>query len=101
VTGDWRRTGWRHRTLLASIVSGAILASTPAPAQETPSDIIAAHVRTQGYTCDKALDAQRDASASQPNEAVWMLRCSNATYRVRLVPDMAAQVELMESGSSN
>jgi hypothetical protein len=30
-----------------------------------------------------------------------MLRCSNATYRVRLVPDMAAQVELMESGSSN
>jgi len=65
----------------------------PASAQETPAQIIAAHVRQQGYGCDKALGAERDPQASRPDEAVWTLRCNNATYRVRLVPDMAAKVE--------
>jgi hypothetical protein len=32
---------------------------------------------------------------------VWTLRCSNGTYRVRLVPDMAASVEPVKSGTSN
>ena len=28
-----------------------------------------------------------------PNGRVWVLECDNATYRVRLIPDMAAQIE--------
>jgi hypothetical protein len=50
----------------------------------------------QGYGCEKALDATRDNKASAPNETVWTLRCSDASYRVRLVPDMAAKVELIK-----
>ena len=68
----------------------------PAGAQENPAEIIAAHIRRQGYACDNALRAERNRKASKPNEAAWTLRCSNATYRVRLVPDMAAHVELVK-----
>ena len=61
-----------------------------------PAEIIADHIRAQGYPCPSTLGAERDAERSQPHEAVWVLKCENATYRVRLVPDMAARVERLE-----
>ena len=63
--------------------------------QETTKDMLAAQLRLQGYSCAKPLSARRDARQSRPDEAVWVLRCRKATYRMRLVPDMAAQVELL------
>ena len=60
-------------------------------AEEMPAEIIAAQIRDQGYACDKALSAKRDGERS--DDAVWILKCQNETYRVRLVPDMAAKVE--------
>jgi hypothetical protein len=60
---------------------------------EKAKNIIAAQIRDQGYKCDKASGAVRDAEASKPDEAVWLLTCEDASYRVRLVPDMAARVE--------
>lgn len=69
-------------------------AAAPAWAQEeNPKDIIAAHVRLQGFTCDAPKTARRDARASRPDEAVWLLTCENARYRVRLVPNMADFIE--------
>jgi hypothetical protein len=62
-------------------------------AEEMPAEIIAAQIRDQGYTCDKALSAERDEKFSKPDEAAWILKCENATYRVRLIPDLAAKVE--------
>jgi hypothetical protein len=56
-------------------------------------EILAAQIRRQGYRCDGPLTAERDAERSKPDEAVWVLKCANATYRIRLVPDMAARVE--------
>ena len=32
-------------------------------------------------------------AASEANQAVWMLRCQNASYRVTLIPNLAARVE--------
>ena len=63
---------------------------------ETPKEIIAAHIRMQGFTCDKPVSAERDRAASRPNETVWHLKCEDHSYRVRLVPDMAADVRLMD-----
>ena len=60
---------------------------------ESPKDDIAAQIRAQGYACDQPQSATRDAQASRPDEEVWLLRCEGASYRVRLIPDMAAQVE--------
>jgi len=82
-------------SLLLAIV--AVLFGPPARAQqvaaETPQTILAAQIRTQGFTCDKALGAKRDRKRSQPDRAVWVLKCSNATYRVTRAPDMAAKVK--------
>ncbi len=60
-------------------------------AEEMPAEIIAAQIRDQGYACDKAISAKRDEERS--DDSVWILKCQNATYRVRLIPDMAAKVE--------
>jgi hypothetical protein len=79
------------------IAIAAVLFSPQVQAQqvaaETPQTMLAAQIRTQGFTCDKALGATRDRKRSRPDRAVWVLKCSNATYRVSRVPDMAAKVE--------
>lgn len=82
----------------ATVVLGAASAFA-ADAVETPKDLIAIQIRDQGYKCDQATGAERDTAASKPNEAVWILTCEDARYRVRLVPDVAAQVERLSTGS--
>jgi hypothetical protein len=62
-------------------------------AAERPQTMLSAQIRTQGFTCDKALGATRDKKRSRPDRAVWVLKCTNATYRVTRTPDMAAKVE--------
>jgi hypothetical protein len=61
--------------------------------QETPQTMLSAQIRLQGYSCDKALGAVRSKKRSRPDLDVWVLRCSNATYRVTRAPDMAAKVQ--------
>ena len=68
------------------------LAGSAAQAQETVQSVLAAQIRTQGFSCDKALGATKDTRRSKPDHEVWVLRCGNATYRVSRAPDMAAKV---------
>jgi hypothetical protein len=44
----------------------------------------------QGYQRKKGRELSR------PDEAAWILKCENSSYRVRLIPDMAAKVELLD-----
>ena len=67
-------------------------------AQDGPKNIIAAQIRDQGYKCDSPQSADQDMQASKPDEAVWVIQCEDASYRVRLVPDMAASVERIDKG---
>ena len=62
-----------------------------------PVQIIADQVRDQGFPCSKSLTVERDPTYSRPDEPVWILKCDNATYRVRLVPGMAAKVERLDN----
>jgi hypothetical protein len=62
-------------------------------AAETPQSMLAAQIRMQGFTCDRPLGAVRDTKRSRPDRAVWVLKCSTATYRITRAPDMAAKVE--------
>ena len=62
-------------------------------AGDTPKDMLAAQIRSQGFACDKPQLATRDAKRSRPDYEVWVLKCENATYRVGRYPDMAAKVE--------
>lgn len=72
----------------------ALLLSEPATAQqESPHEILAATVRTQGFPCDRAVSAERDPASTSSDEAAWILRCDNATYRVKLIPHQAAHID--------
>jgi hypothetical protein len=78
------------------IVDGSVGRLVGSPAQaagETPRNMLAAQIRMQGVACDKPLSAVRDAKRSKPDHEVWVLKCSNATYRISRFPDMAAKVE--------
>jgi len=89
----------RHVLMILSVtaaLSGAGLFA--ASAQEDPTKIVADQIRSQGYKCDSPRGATRDAQASRPDEQVWLLQCGNGSYRVRLVPDMAAKVEKIDKG---
>ncbi len=65
-------------------------------AEQMSAEIIAVQIRDQGYACDKAESAERDKEFSKPGEDAWILKCSNASYRVRLIPDLAAKVEKLD-----
>ena len=81
------------RNLLLALAGAAV--AVPALAQPAATDL-AAQVRLQGYPCKGQVKAQRDPQQSRPDEADWILTCTNATYRVRLVPDMAARIEKLQ-----
>ena len=83
---------------VAAAVTLTCLSALAVLAEETgPSaDIVAAQLRSQGYACQAPVAATRDRQASKPLNTVWVLRCRNASYRVRLVPDMAAQVTRLD-----
>ena len=65
-------------------------------AQQPTKDLLAAQIRDQGYRCTNPLSATKDLKRSRADEAVWVLRCTNASYRLRLVPDMAARVQRLK-----
>ena len=87
-------------SFLLVVTAAVVLGSQAGTAQAGPTDIIAAKIRGQGYACDSPQSAERDATASTANEVVWMLRCQNASYRVTLIPNMAAKVEKVESNTN-
>ena len=64
-------------------------------AEETPKDMLAAQIRTQGFACNKPQRAVRDVKQSKPDHEVWTLKCEGATYRISRYPDLAAKVELL------
>jgi hypothetical protein len=86
--------GIRAAAVVAALGAATSIAIAADP--EDPKNIIAAQIRDQGYDCDSPKSATRDASASGPDEVVWLLQCESASYRVHLVPDMAATVEKID-----
>jgi hypothetical protein len=83
-----------HSVLLAAV--GLTVALPVLAQQEPPAADIAAQVRLQGHPCDGPVNARKDTKYSWPDEPLWILKCANATYRVRLVPDMAAHIEKLQ-----
>ncbi len=68
---------------------------------DDPKNVIAAQIRDQGFQCDSPQSATQDMQASRPDEAVWIIVCEGASYRVRLDPDMAAKVEKIDQDKKN
>ena len=76
----------------AAIVVCCLAAHSQQSRAQTAQDMLAAQIRLQGYACEKTVGAKRDVKLSRPDYDVWVLKCSNAVYRVSRYPDMAAQV---------
>ncbi len=85
----------KHIVQFAATLAAAIVAAlvVPAGAQEDAKTVIAEQVRAQQHPCGTPEKAVRDEALSKPDEAVWVLTCDNATYQVRLHPDMAADIK--------
>ena len=66
-----------------------------ARAQDAPTEVLAATVRTHGFPCDKPLGAER-ASVEVANQVVWILRCASGVYRVSFNSNRTAQVERVQ-----
>lgn len=65
-------------------------------ADEPTMDLLASQIRDQGFKCDTPKSAQNEAKQSKPNETVWILTCEHDTYRMTVVPDLAAKVEKLD-----
>jgi len=79
-------------TVISTNAAGQQEQARGVPGTETAQGMLAAQIRLQGFACNRPLSATRDAKHSRPDYGVWLLRCSNATYRVRRAPDMSATV---------
>jgi len=91
----------RISLMLIANAASAGAGTFTASAQEDASNIVADQIRAQGYKCDSPQSAKRDPQASKPDEAVWILQCESGSYRVRLVPDMAATVEKIDKSQDS
>ena len=74
----------------------AIVWNGSAHAQEAAAADLAAQLRIQGATCNAPVTATPDETRSRSDERVWLVRCADKTYRMRLIPDMAARVEQLD-----
>ncbi len=94
-------TAYRYPVILFCLVLGSMplgdgrFGSIARAAAQTPKDMLAAQIRLQGFVCDNPRRATQDVKQSRPDHEVWVLRCSNATYRISRYPDLAAKVELV------
>jgi hypothetical protein len=92
-----------NRPLISVLLAAAAVVASPAVkaqqataalvAAETVPDMLAAQIRMQGFAYDMPLRAVKNTKRSRPDHDVWVLRCSNAIYRISRAPDMAAKVE--------
>jgi hypothetical protein len=91
----------QNRSLIEIALCCAVLLGQPPSAtlslaadpKEKSKDIIAVQIRKQGFACKTPLSAERDTTTGNPDDPVWTLKCDNASYRVHLVPNMAAKIE--------
>ena len=91
-----KQRGLKCFSAVALIAAVASSRGAVQSAEETVQTMLAAQIRLQGFACEKALSAIKDRKRSKPDHEVWVLKCSNATYRVGRTPDLAANVERLK-----
>jgi len=82
--------------VLVTIAAETCTAQPQIAPEEAPGEVLAVQLHRQGHHCDAPVTAKRDAARSKPDEAVWGLKCANGSYRMRLIPNMAAVVERLD-----
>lgn len=80
----------------ACVAACAMFTGAAAQTEGVEVTVLADQIRSQGYECSNPVSATRLEAESVQNEPVYMLKCENATYQIRLIPDQAAKVTRVE-----
>lgn len=93
-------------TTMALVAAALLLGTSPgwaagAKTKAVSKDIIAVQIRRQGFECKNPESAEHDDQASKPDAEVWVLKCQGVTYKVKLIPNMAATVEKLPDDQQN
>jgi hypothetical protein len=101
IDGAQEPIGWSDMKTIALFATALAVAFAkvpvlPASAQEDAKIVIATQVRAQQHPCGTPEKAVRDEALSEPDAAVWILTCDDATYQVRLHPSMAADIKKLK-----
>ena len=72
-------------------IGGRRRRSRAAPADRSPT-----RCATAATPATSVISAERDVAASRPDEAVWILTCSDGRYRVRFRATPRPQVEPLD-----
>jgi|GEM_PF-3060942 len=84
------------KSIVACLLLCVAISTTPgsvdAQSQEATLDAVAAAVRQRGHVCDRPKSVKHDAEHSEPDRKAWIIRCENATYRVKFMGDTGAEV---------
>ena len=54
-------------------------------------------VRHEGLKCDKALRVEKALIESLPDENSWMLRCTNSSYWIQVIPNVFTHIEKVDA----
>ena len=90
------RLGCQLAATIVVIAVTTAVAVAGGVADSEAARVTADAVRAQGFPCKEPVSAERDPTASRPDEEVWVLQCSDARYRVQLMGDMPAKVERLK-----
>jgi hypothetical protein len=83
-----------HAVLVLSVMPTA--ATALADDQSATLEIVADQVRSQGFACSNPVSADKVEAESKPDLMVYVLTCESVKYHVRLVPNEAAQIRVIE-----
>lgn len=86
----WAVVAW----VAAGICPAAAQTDSGAADDAAAGELVAVQARQQGFACAEPASAKRDPTAE--DDAVWTLTCADAKYRVRLVPDQAAEIQKLD-----
>ena len=90
------RLGCQLVTTMVVLAVTTVVAVAGGVADSEAARVTADAVRAQGFPCKEPVSAERDPTASRPDEEVWVLQCSDARYQVRLMGDMPAKVKRLD-----
>ena len=75
-----------------------ILSTSRVPAQDLSNiTYLTDLVRHEGLKCEKALRVEKAILESLPEENSWMLRCSNASYWIQVIPNVFTHIEKVDA----
>jgi len=69
-----------------------LVTATSAMGREAPINLLEI-IQQQGYPCTKPISTQSDSAHANSGEVIWVVKCEDATYRIRLIANRPAQVE--------